>query len=167
MDSKTKKTEKDLLNACALLVVLKDGGEFLRSEIKRKSGFNSKQTDHFLNFLRENLYVIPRAVPEGNKILVKYSISKRGMKFLVNVLIEFGSNQKINFTLCGKELNEALKFRRNHPCSFKKRSKDRRQKTGAIGGETSYSFTPTSLGVIVTVLCACGKEKNVTDYDSW
>jgi hypothetical protein len=38
---------------------------------------------------------------------------------------------------------------------------------GAIGGEISYVFAPTSLGVILVVKCACGAELNVTDFASW
>lgn len=40
--------------------------------------------------------------------------------------------------------------------------------TGAIGGEITYSFTPTSLGSIVRVRhVQTGAELDVTDYDSW
>ena len=38
---------------------------------------------------------------------------------------------------------------------------------GAIGGELTYSFTPTSLGVIVKVKHAYGMEIDVTEYDDW
>lgn len=38
---------------------------------------------------------------------------------------------------------------------------------GTIGGRITYSFTPTSLGVVVTASCLCGKKLNVTDYESW
>lgn len=38
---------------------------------------------------------------------------------------------------------------------------------GAIGGRLTFSFTPTSLGVIYKVKCACGKEKDITSYDQW
>lgn len=40
--------------------------------------------------------------------------------------------------------------------------------TGAIGGAISYTFTPTSIGVVATVTHAITKEElNVTDFDSW
>lgn len=39
--------------------------------------------------------------------------------------------------------------------------------TAAIGGALTYQFTPTSLGVAVSVKCACGEKADVTDYDSW
>ena len=38
-------------------------------------------------------------------------------------------------------------------------------KGGAIGGRLTYSFTPTSLGTITTVKCACGEKCDLTDYD--
>jgi hypothetical protein len=36
---------------------------------------------------------------------------------------------------------------------------------GAIGGELTYSFVPTSLGVIGTVTCTCGEEFTFRDID--
>jgi len=41
------------------------------------------------------------------------------------------------------------------------------QKTGAIGGAYTYSFTPTSIGTIKKVECACGVEFNFTNFDLW
>jgi hypothetical protein len=39
---------------------------------------------------------------------------------------------------------------------------------GAIGGEITYSFTPTALGVVVKIKHAVtGNELDLTDYDSW
>lgn len=39
---------------------------------------------------------------------------------------------------------------------------------GAIGGALTYSFTPTSLGTVVTVKHSREeKELDVTDYDEW
>jgi len=38
---------------------------------------------------------------------------------------------------------------------------------GAIGGALTYIFGPTSIGVVVKVKCACGKELDVTDYENW
>jgi len=35
----------------------------------------------------------------------------------------------------------------------------------AIGGRLTFSFTPTSLGTAVSVECACGKKKNITEYN--
>jgi hypothetical protein len=50
-----------------------------------------------------------------------------------------------------------------HRCTLKQDNKGKY--AGAIGGHLSYSFTPTSIGEIVKVTCACGAELDVTDYD--
>ena len=39
--------------------------------------------------------------------------------------------------------------------------------SGAIGGNFTYSFTPTSIGSIVKVKCSCGDWFDATDYDYW
>ena len=36
---------------------------------------------------------------------------------------------------------------------------------GAIGGRFTYSFTPTSLGLVTKITCACGVTKDVSEYD--
>lgn len=38
---------------------------------------------------------------------------------------------------------------------------------GAIGGEVSYKFIPTGLGMITVVNCICGEELNITDFSGW
>lgn len=38
---------------------------------------------------------------------------------------------------------------------------------GAIGGRLTYCFTPTGLGTIVKIVCSCGEELDLTDYDKW
>jgi hypothetical protein len=38
---------------------------------------------------------------------------------------------------------------------------------GAIGGRMTFQFTPTSLGVISQVKCACGEKIDLTDYKGW
>jgi len=38
---------------------------------------------------------------------------------------------------------------------------------GAIGGRLTYTFTPTGLGTIRKVKCACGEEKDVSNYEDW
>jgi len=39
--------------------------------------------------------------------------------------------------------------------------------TGASGGTYTYSFTPTTLGTVIHLSCACGKKEDVTDYRMW
>lgn len=37
---------------------------------------------------------------------------------------------------------------------------------GAIGGHLTYSFTPTSIGIVTKVKCL-DKELDVSDYENW
>ena len=39
--------------------------------------------------------------------------------------------------------------------------------SGAIGGRLTYCLTPTSIGCINEIKCACGESNNFTDYESW
>lgn len=53
--------------------------------------------------------------------------------------------------------------------SFNKWHKEHKQVceltyAGAIGGRLTYSFTPTGLGTVVRVKCACDEEIDLTDY---
>jgi hypothetical protein len=38
---------------------------------------------------------------------------------------------------------------------------------GAIGDRLTYQFTPTGLGIIKVVKCACGAKLNLTNYEDW
>ena len=37
----------------------------------------------------------------------------------------------------------------------------------AIGGALTYSFTPTGLGTITTVKCACGEKLDLSHVEDW
>lgn len=39
--------------------------------------------------------------------------------------------------------------------------------SGAIGGRLTYSFSPTSIGVVCKVDCSCGKGIDLSDYENW
>lgn len=39
--------------------------------------------------------------------------------------------------------------------------------TAAIGGDFTFSFTPTGLGVVAKVRHYQGEELDLTDYDNW
>lgn len=44
----------------------------------------------------------------------------------------------------------------------------RRKNTGAIGGQFTFSFTPTNLGTVTEITDSISGEKiDVTDYESW
>lgn len=38
---------------------------------------------------------------------------------------------------------------------------------GAIGGGITWSFTPTSLGTVEVLSCACGEKLDLTDFANW
>lgn len=44
-----------------------------------------------------------------------------------------------------------------HSCDWLKSS---------IGGRLTFSFTPTELGTIIKVTCACGESLNLTEYEN-
>ncbi len=62
------------------------------------------------------------------------------------------------FHLSDVELKKINKFIKKH----------KKEEIGAIGGQFTYCFTPTSIGVAVVIKDSIsGEELNVTDYDSW
>lgn len=73
------------------------------------------------------------------------------------------------FTIKTYELKEVLdwKIEHNKTCPYYDDGTKTISPQGAIGGRTTYNFTPTSIGMAVSVSCACGAKKNITDYDSW
>ena len=79
----------------------------------------------------------------------------------------------MDFWISGEEFKKVERFKKFHKCSLPNASKKKqrltgqKKKQGAIGGQYTYSFTPTSLGTVVLVRCACGNEENATGYDSW
>jgi len=38
---------------------------------------------------------------------------------------------------------------------------------GAIGGALTYEFTPTGLGTITVIRCACSEKLDLTNTDEW
>lgn len=60
----------------------------------------------------------------------------------------------------------AADFMKTHSCSLENDELGGK-KIGAIGGRFTWSFTPTGLGVIVNISCACGEKEDLTDVESW
>ena len=63
-------------------------------------------------------------------------------------------------------IKKLLNWLEQHDCKLLK-NPDGSFKIGAIGGRFTYSFTPTSLGVVIKVKCACEQEIDVTFYEDW
>lgn len=75
----------------------------------------------------------------------------------------------MKFYLTDVEETKIAEWEDSHECSL--RTSDHGMKNeryvGAIGGATTYSFTPTGLGTILVVSCTCGKELNLTPFEEW
>ena len=66
----------------------------------------------------------------------------------------------MKFELSKKELEDFMIWDKKHKCKHK-------HKSGSIGGRLTFSFTPTRLGWIVKVNCACGEEIDLSEYEKW
>jgi len=70
------------------------------------------------------------------------------------------------FELTDAQWIQASEFSRNHKCPIEL-DEFGYKKMGAIGGGLTFCFTPTGLGNIEVVKCACGAELNLTEFDKW
>ena len=67
----------------------------------------------------------------------------------------------MEFKLNEKDSEKIKTWFEEHSCEFSRQG----AYLGAIGGRITYLFTPTSLGTVVKVRCACGEEIDITEYD--
>lgn len=65
----------------------------------------------------------------------------------------------MQFYTSNNQEEEIINWTKEHKCSV--------TYTGATGGGITYSFTPTGIGIITIVTCACGSKIDVTEYDGW
>jgi len=65
------------------------------------------------------------------------------------------------------EKAEAWEAEHNKTCKFYDDGTKPECPSGAIGGQFTYSFTPTGLGRIIVIECLCGAKENVTDFENW
>ena len=70
------------------------------------------------------------------------------------------------FKLTEKEASEIQEFMKKHKnCCLEKLDK---MFFSSIGGQFSFTFTPTGLGNVVVIKCnACDKSEDVTDIPDW
>lgn len=71
-----------------------------------------------------------------------------------DMMFKFDNDEAFKMQVWLTEHNEKCKLREG-------------KNTGAIGGRISYTFTPTSLGIIKKVSCACGESICVNDFENW
>ena len=67
----------------------------------------------------------------------------------------------LEFVMSEKEVADFDKWRKSHRCEIDEMS------PAAIGGRWTFMFTPTGLGNVTVVKCACGAELEVTDVSMW
>jgi hypothetical protein len=67
----------------------------------------------------------------------------------------------LSFELTKEQVEKYKKWNEEHKkvCKLNERS--------TIGGRLTFQFTPTGLGVIESVQCACGEKLELTDINDW
>ena len=70
------------------------------------------------------------------------------------------------FELTDDQYKMAIEWYKTHECTIEV-DEFGHKNMGAIGGGMTFSFTPTGLGNIETVSCACGSKLNLTEFDKW
>ena len=68
----------------------------------------------------------------------------------------------MTFNVTDEELSNIEEWDKTHDCIYKPKH-GMEKYSGAIGGRLTYEFIPTSIGVIGTVKCGCGKEYVFSD----
>jgi hypothetical protein len=71
----------------------------------------------------------------------------------------------MTFNLSEQEVSKTKVWEKHHDCSIQPGISGER--CGTIGDRFSYTFTPTSLGIIAKVTCGCGKSLCLTDFNDW
>jgi len=68
------------------------------------------------------------------------------------------------FSLEKKEEEKLARWLKSHD---KKCPYAGKKNKATMGERLTYSFTPTSIGVAISVSCPCGGNCDPTDYESW
>lgn len=86
------------------------------------------------------------------------NINKNIQKENEELKIQLGKAlNKSRFSLSEDQELKLKKWQDTHEC------KHRNKSHGAIGGQYTYEFIPTSIGVFCSVKCSCGEELNISD----
>lgn len=70
---------------------------------------------------------------------------------------------RFEFKLSTIEIKKFKKFERE----MNKKYTEKERYCGAVGGFYSFVFTPTGIGIVVSVKTALGDEKDITDYSQF
>jgi len=68
--------------------------------------------------------------------------------------------QKNKFELSESQETKINVWKKSHDCKYKKSSDEMFR--GAIGGQYTYEFVPTSIGVFCGVKCSCGQKLDIS-----
>lgn len=68
----------------------------------------------------------------------------------------------MKFILNNDQIIKSEQFLKKHQCQY-----SGFENQGVVGGRFTYTFTPTNLGTVVKLKCACGEEIDLTDYENW
>lgn len=76
---------------------------------------------------------------------------------------------RTGFTISPGERKQIAEWLAEHnkTCKYHDDGTQASNPCGAIGGRLTYSFTPTGLGLITEVACACGDKIDVTEFEDW
>lgn len=69
----------------------------------------------------------------------------------------------MTFTLNKRQIQKLIKWQAEHKCKFRD-SESGIRLVGAIAGVDTFKFTPTSLGNVIRVTCACGDTIDLTEW---
>ena len=61
------------------------------------------------------------------------------------------------FELSDSQEEKLKQWKNNHQC------KNRNKSHGAVGGQYTYKFVPTGIGVFCEVICSCGEKINISE----
>lgn len=101
-----------------------------------------------------------QALKEENERIKSENYVSEELEHMKKKLEKMENQNKNGFPISDEEMKMILLWQKNHMEKFHHiiTSAKRTNLNGVSGGRFTYSFVPTSLGIIGTVKCSCGKE---------
>lgn len=94
------------------------------------------------------------ALQAENNLLKEEFYKDKIIKRLKEEVSNLQSELRLSFDVSEEEWEEIKKWKKNH----EQEKHEGNNYHGAIGGNYSYVFVPTSIGTIGTIRCSCGEE---------
>ncbi len=73
----------------------------------------------------------------------------------------------ITFDVSETQSDKAKKWIDHHDKEKHIKAGGKYRYTGASGGAYSWKFTPTTIGLVISMECSCGDQIDLTDYNDW